>query len=293
MAKEVRLLAEGFSVLEAPRWKDGKLFASDFYTHRVLAFDVSGSYETVVEVPNQPSGLGWDRQGRMLVVSMLDRKLLGLEDGHLVEIADLSDWCGGPANDMVVDTHGRAYVGNFGDPTELVPTNIVRIDPDGTIAIAASDVSFPNGACITPDGRTFLLAETFVSRISAFDIADDGSLVNRREWAKFAEPIDTKDLREAAAAMPILPDGTCLDAEGCLWVACAKGNGAYRVREGGEIVEKVETGDLSVYATMLGGEDRRTLFLCCSPPVFSIDHTTSDRGVLLACEVDVAGAGLP
>lgn len=293
MSREVRVLADGFSVLEAPRWKDGKLFVSDFYTHRVLAFEPDGSYETIVEVPNQPSGLGWDLEDRLLIVSMLDRKVLRFADGKLTVYADLDEYCAGPTNDMVVDRLGRAYVGNFGHPDELQPTEIVRIDPDGTTSIAAKDVSFPNGACITPDGKTFLLAETFISRISAFEIADDGSLVKRRAWAKFAEPIETRSLREAASMMPILPDGICLDADGCLWVACAKGDGAYRVSEGGQIIEKVETGEQSVYATMLGGEDRTTLYLCCAPPVFTVDHTTARDGTLLACKVDVPGAGLP
>lgn len=218
--------------LRARAWHDGKLFVSDFYTRRVLAFGPDGSFETVAEVPHQPSGLGWDQQGRMLIVSMLDRTLLRREhDGRITVVADLQEWCPAPANDMVVDSRGRAYIGNFGELAGLGATNIVRVDPDGTIAIAAKDVFCPNGACITPDQRTFLLAETFASRISAFDIADDGSLINRRTWAKFAERIETEELREAAEALPLLPDGICLDAEGCLWlparramvpIACAK-----------------------------------------------------------------------
>jgi sugar lactone lactonase YvrE len=294
MSRDVRLLADGFSLLEGPRWRDGRLYASDFHTHRVLAFAPDGSYETIAEVPQQPSGLGWDTEGRLLIVSMLDRQLLRLEhDGSLGVAADLSTICPTPTNDMVVDAQGRAYIGDFGSPAGLAPTNIVRVDPDGTVAIAAKDVICPNGSCITPDGRTFLLAETFASRISAFDIEDDGSLANKRDWAVFAEPRELRDLEEAVAVLPVLPDGMCLDAEGCLWVGCAKGDGAYRVREGGEIVDKVETGGRSVFATMLGGEDRRTLYLCCAPPVLAVDQTTSTESCLMACEVEVPGAGLP
>lgn len=290
--RDVRIVAEGFSVLEAPRWREGRLYASDFYTRRVLAFEPSGSYQTVVEVEGQPSGLGWDPQGRMLISSMNDQKLLRLEDGQLSEVADLGKWTDGPANDMVVDAKGRAYVGNFGDLTQLGRTNLVRVDPDGSVSHAAEDLYFPNGSCITPDGRTFLVAETFAGRISAFDIAPDGTLSNRRVWAAFSDPVDAKDLDEAVRLLPILPDGMCLDAEGCLWVACAKGNGAYRVREGGELLEKVETGDQAVFAAMLGGDDGKTLFLCCAAPV-PADHTADHTATLRACAVDVARAGLP
>lgn len=293
MSRQVTLLAKGFSLLEGPRWRDGRLYASDFYTHRVLAFAPDGSYETVAEVPQQPSGLGWDPEGRMLIVSMLDRKLLRLEDGALTEAADLQPVGSTPANDMVVDADGRAYIGDFGDPAGLGYTNVVRVDPDGSVHIAAKDIICPNGSCITPDGRTFLLAETFAGRISAFDIEPDGSLTNRRVWAQLAEPVESDDLRTVADSLSILPDGMCLDAEGCLWVGCAKSGGAYRVREGGEIVEKVDTGDLSVYAPALGGEDRTTLYLCCAPPLFAVDQATSTDAALLACEVDVPGAGLP
>lgn len=293
MSRQVTVLAKGFSLLEGPRWRDGKLYASDFYTHRVLAFAPDGSYETVAEVPQQPSGLGWDPQGRMLIVSMLDRKLLRLEDGTLTEAADLQPVGSTPANDMVVDEQGRAYIGDFGEPAGLGGTNVVRVDPDGSVHIAAKDVICPNGSAITPDGRTFLIAETFAGRITAFDIDEDGGLSNRRVWAQLAEPAASDDLREVADSLPILPDGICLDAEGCLWIGCAKSGGAYRVRAGGEIVEKVDTGDLSVYAPALGGDDRKTLYLCSAPPLFAVDQATSTDACLLACEVDVPGAGLP
>lgn len=293
MTRDVRTIADGFSLLEGPRWRDGRLYASDFYTRRVLSFAPDGSYETVADVEGQPSGLGWDSRGRLLISSMLDQKLLRLEeDGQLVVVATLSDHVGGSANDMVVDSHGAAYVGNFGDLDDLGKTELVRVDPDGTVTKTGGEVYFPNGSCITPDGKTFLLAETFLGRISAFDILGDGLLANRRVWAQFGEPVDTTDMNTAANSLPILPDGMCLDAEGCLWVACAKSNGAYRVREGGEILEKVEVGEQTVFALALGGDDGRTLYLCCAAPIMTIDHASAHEATLRACQVEVPAAGL-
>lgn len=293
MSRNVRTIAEGFSLLEAPRWRRGRLYVSDFYTRRVLSFAPDGSHDTVTEVEGQPSGLGWDPAGRLLISSMNDQKLLRLEGSELVEVADLSKWMDGPANDMVVDASGRAYLGNFGDPTELGRTSLVRVDVDGTVSKTGGDVFFPNGSCITPDGRTFLLAETFKGRVSAYDIDTDGTLSNRRDWGRLADPIDTADVVEAANKLPICPDGMCLDAEGCLWVACAKSHGVYRIREGGEILEKIETGEQTVFATMLGGDDGKTLYLCCAAPILTVDHATTHEATLRACTVDVPGAGLP
>jgi len=293
VTRDVRIIAEGFSLLEAPRWRNGRLYVSDFYTRRVLSFAPDGSHDSVAEVEGQPSGLGWDPQGRLLISSMNDQKLVRLEGSELVEVADLSKWMDGPANDMVVDASGRAYLGNFGDLTELGRTSLVRVDADGSMSKTGGDVFFPNGSCITPDGKTFLLAETFKGRISAYDIEPDGSLSGRREWARLADPIDTTDVVEAANKLPICPDGMCLDAEGCLWVACAKSHGVYRIREGGEILEKIETGEQTVFATMLGGDDGKTLYLCCAAPILTVDHATTHEATLRACKVDTPAAGLP
>jgi sugar lactone lactonase YvrE len=224
---------------------------------------------------------------------MHDQQLLRLDAGKLAEVADLSEWCDGPTNDMVLDAKGRAYIGNFGDLSELGRTSLVRVDADGTVSKTGSDVFFPNGSCIMPDGKTFLLAETFRGRISAFDIGADGALSNRRDWARFADPLETTDMVEAANTLPILPDGMCLDADGCIWAACAKSHGVYRVREGGEILEKIETSEQTVFATMLGGEDGKTLYLCCAAPILTVDHAASHEATLRACTVDVPSAGLP
>jgi sugar lactone lactonase YvrE len=290
-------LAEGLSFLEGPRWHDGRLFASDFYNHRVVAFQTDGKYETVVEVPNQPSGLGWLPDGRMLVVSMKDHRVMRLEDGGLIEHADLSGFATGELNDMVVDATGRAYVGNFGfdlmSGQDRADAVLLRVDPDGTVTVAAEDIMFPNGSVITPDGGTLILAETMGQRLTAFDIGTDGSLSNRRVWAAFGEPATATDLAGVLGQLKVAPDGICLDAEGAVWVADALGNRVVRVQEGGEITDEISTGDLGVFACMLGGDDGRTLFLCAAPTFVEAMAAADHQARLLACRVDVPHAGLP
>ncbi|MGW3151502.1 SMP-30/gluconolactonase/LRE family protein [Streptomyces sp. NPDC001177] len=290
----VQLIADGFSFLEGPRWHEGALFVSDFYTHQVLRFGPRG-HQVLCDVEGQPSGLGFTPDGHLLIVSMLDRRLLRLQGHQLTEVACFADLAPGPANDMVVDAAGRAYVGNFGYPQggAMAPTSLVRIDPGGTTSIAATNVVFPNGAVLTPDGRSLLLAETFMARITAFDVSPEGALSNRRTWAQFAPAPDYLDEERACRELAVLPDGLALDEEGMLWVADAKGHGAARVCQDGDVVDFVDTGDLSVYAVALGGSDRRTLYLCCAPPLGTSDPTRSRRSVLLSCQVPVAGAGTP
>jgi sugar lactone lactonase YvrE len=293
-SRSLELIADGHSFLEGPRWHRDALFVSDFYTHEVLRFDGDGRH-VVCEVEAQPSGLGFTPDGRLLIVSMLDRRLLRLDGRTLTEVASFADLAPGPANDMVVDAAGRAYIGNFGSPpgVDLALASLVRVDPDGTTQVAASQLGFPNGAVVTPDGRSLLLAETFVGRISAFDVDADGGLSGRRTWAQFGAAPDYYDEERATRELTLLPDGMALDAEGLLWVADAKGHGVSRVRQGGEVVDFVDTGDLSVYAVALGGADRRTLYMCCAPPHRTFDPSTTRRSVLVTCRVPVPGAGTP
>jgi sugar lactone lactonase YvrE len=294
-ARELELVADGFSFLEGPRWHDGRLYVSDFYTHRVLAFDESGTYETLCEVPGRPSGLGFAPDGSLLIVSMMDRKLLRLANGELSTVAELGSLAPWHCNDLLVDAAGRAYVGNFGwdgeaDPT-VQPTVLLRVDPDGSVHVAADDIVFPNGAALFPDGRTMLLSETFASRVSAFDVADDGTLSNRRVWADFGDPGATLPAT-VESGIP-LPDGMALDAEGAVWLGHAAGDGALRVAAGGQILDRVETGALSAYAVALGGHDRRTLYICASPPLLENVPAVDHRAALYRCTVDVPGVGLP
>jgi sugar lactone lactonase YvrE len=283
--------------LESPRWRGNRLLASDFHTHRVLAFGLDGTGETLHELPGQPSGIGVDPHGRLLVVSMHDRRLLREERGRLVVHADLTALAPGPLNDMLVDPLGRAYVGNFGSDLEagalLAPTCIARVDPAGSAAIAAEDLLFPNGMALTPAGDTLLVAETYGCRISAFDVMRDGQLANRRTWARFGPPARL-DLPPVAQlpSLSVCPDGMALDAEGAVWIGDVAGASALRVREGGDVPERIATPGLTVYAVALGGADRRTLYLCAGPPWAEQDPARRD-GLLLRCRVEVPGAGLP
>jgi sugar lactone lactonase YvrE len=277
---EVEVVVDGLTFAEGPRWHDGRLWFSDFYTQRVLAMDEAGKLETIVTVPQRPSGLGWTPDGALLVVSMLDRSLLRIEGKALRRVADLSSLATGPCNDMVVDARGRAYVGNFGfDRHKGEPPRtacLVRVDPDGRVTVAADDLGFPNGTVITPDGRTLIVAETFAHRLTAFDVAADGALSNRRVFAQL-------DL--------CFPDGICLDAEGAVWVADARNPRVLRVLDG-RIERTVATGDRPTFACMLGGADRRTLYICtCTASGPAIADKRDGR--IERVTVDVPGAGLP
>src|SRR5262245_56551140 len=209
---KLEVLLDGLKFGEAPRWHEGKLWFSDFYAHRVATVGLDGRDETIVEVPQRPSGLGWTPKGELLVVSMLDRRVLRFDGETLHLHADLAALAAGLCNDMVVDAAGRAYVGNFGyDRHNNAPprdTRIIRVDPGGSAASVGDDLHFPNGMVITPDGRTLIVAETFAHRLSAFDVGADGALANRRTFA---------------ALDGVFPDGICLDAEGAVWVTDARG----------------------------------------------------------------------
>jgi sugar lactone lactonase YvrE len=274
-------LVDGLTFPEAPRWRDGRLWFSDFYTHRVLAVDAAGRLETIATVPQRPSGLGWTPDGALLVVSMLDRRLLRFDGTGAHVAAELGELATGPCNDMVVDAAGRAYVGNFGFDRHRGEsprtTCLMRVDPDGRVARAADDLLFPNGTVITPDGRTLIVAETFASRLTAFDVAADGTLSNRRLFARIEG---------------CLPDGICLDAERAVWVADARGNRVIRVLADGRVDRTIGTGPRAAFACMLGGSDRRTLFVCTNSGSGPAMADKTD-GRIETFPVDVPGAGWP
>ncbi len=286
-----RVLAGGLHFGEAPRWHDGVLWFSDFFDYAVKTVDLEGHIAVKLSMADRPSGLGWMPDGSMLIVSMTARALLRLDQGRLALHADLSGIATFHCNDMVVDTAGRAYVGNFGfdlDTNEINGTlgevlathagaTIARVDPDGSVHAAADGLMFPNGTVITPDGRTMIVAESFANRLTAYDVADDGSLSNRRLWA---------DLGTRT------PDGICLDADGAIWVANPIINECFRVGEGGDILDVIET-DNRCFACMLGGPDRRTLFMLTSRYSLAVEAAVHRTGNVLVADVDVPGAGLP
>lgn len=286
-------LIAGLSFGECPRWHEGRLWYVDFYRSTVLSAGPQGDERVELEVTGEPAGLGWLPDGRLLVVARKPRTVLRREeDGRLVEHGDLRPIATFHGNDMVVDSVGRAYVGNFGfdldrqlaeDPAALFAppgppsASLVRIDPDGSAHEAAADLAFPNGAVITPDGLTLIVAETLAGRLTAFDISADGALTGRRVWA----PLPRR-----------APDGICLDAEGRVWVADASTSECLLVAEGGGIEAHVTTSQNS-FACMLGGNDRRTLYVMTAPssvePVVSVLRS----GRVEQARVDVPGAGLP
>lgn len=296
--RELEVLVEGGAFFEGPRWHDGRWWVSDFYRQTVFTVDPDGTETAVVTVEAQPSGLGWLPDGSLVISSMKDHRVLRLADGELTTLADLDGMVGGHLNDLVVDAHGHVFVGNFG--FDLMGGGapalaaLIRVDPDGTATVAAEDLRFPNGAVITPDGGTLIVGETTGNRYTAFDLAADGTLSNRRAWAEFAPPPTAATFAESLAELAVAPDGCALDADGHIWAADALGNRAVRVAPGGEIVDEIAAPEgLGIYALMLGGPDGRTMLLCAAPDFFEHNRTAAREAVLLTTTVDVAHAGLP
>lgn len=277
------LLLDQLAFPESPRWHEGALWFSDFHTRQVHRLGSKGASEVVAQLADQPSGLGWLPDGRLLVVAMTSRRLLRQDGAEWTEVADLSALAPFHCNDMVVDALGRAYVGNFGFDLAAratpQPTGLILVEPDGRARVLADDLWFPNGAVITPDGRTLIVAETFAARLTAFDIAADGSLSDRRVWASLPGKVS--------------PDGICLDAEGAVWLASPVTREVLRVFEGGAVTRRIPTPGQAL-ACMLGGEDRSTLYILSGKVVLSPQESLQQRtGTIHAVQVEVAGVGRP
>ena len=278
---KIHTLLSNLTFPEGPRWHDGMLWFSDFYSHEVITVDEKGTRNTIVSVPEQPSGLGWNTQGDLLIVSMRDQKLLRHSNHRLIEHADLSPYSNYWCNDMVVDKSGGAYIGNFGFNRHAgekpKPTTLVRVAPNREVSIAAEDLWFPNGAVITPDNSTLIIAETRANRLTAFDILHNGELKNRRVFAETSN---------------MYPDGICLDEEGAIWVADPKNKEVIRIKEGGEITDKLELETRGAYACMLGGNDGKTLFICTNTGS-GPDIANQRAGRIETTRVKIAKAGRP
>mgnify|MGYP001828439997 FL=1 len=288
---KAKVLAEGLYFGEGPRWHEGRLWFSDFYDRAVRSADPSGNLRTELELDDQPSGLGWLPDGRLLVVAMKSMKVLRQDPDGLHEHADLTGLSRHLCNDMVVDRHGRAWVGNFGFDLDAAmrevgaegllqdhpTTNLVRVDPDGAVHLASKDMHFPNGSVITPNGKTLIVAESLGLCLTAFDIDEVGNLSNRRIWA----PTGMR-----------APDGICLDENGNVWVANALANECLLFGPGGEVLQVVETSQ-PCFACMLGGDDGRTLFMLTA---VSSDHGLAGAertGKIETTAVSTGHAGYP
>jgi len=292
VGRATTVLAEGIYFGEGPRWRDGRLWFSDFYAKAVKSVSLAGDLRIELDLDDRPSGLGWMPDGSMLIVSMTQRKLLRRSPAGAVSVhADLGEIATFHCNDMVVDGEGRAYVGNFGFDLDAeltargVPSvladhataRLACVAPDGTVSIAAEDLHFPNGTVITPDGRTLILGETLGGVLTAFDVGPGGKLSNRRVWAPTA---------------PRVPDGIALDAAGRIWIANPIAPECALIAEGGEVVEVIDTGQ-PCYACMLGGDDGRTLFMLTAASSIAHDAAAAPTGKLLIATVDSPHAGLP
>jgi sugar lactone lactonase YvrE len=283
---------EGIYFGEGPRWHDGRLWFSDFYAKAVKSVSLAGDGRTEFEIDDRPSGLGWMPDGSMLIVSMTKRQVLRRSPAGEISVhADLSGVATFHCNDMVVDAHGRAYVGNFGFDldaemeargiesviTEHPTAKLSLVSANGEVSVAADDMHFPNGSVISPDGRTLIVGESLSGALIAFDIAADGSLSNRRVWAN---------------TLPRVPDGIALDADGAIWIANPIAPECVRIAEGGEVLEVVETGQ-PCYACMLGGDDGKTLFMLTAKTSIAHEAAEAPSGKLVVATVDVPRAGLP
>ncbi len=279
---QLKLVVDGVDFGEGPRWHDDKLWYSDFYQKAIYTVTERGHRKAVhSNLPDQTSGLGWLPDGRLLAVSMIDKKVLR-DDGHgFVVHADLSGLAAGLCNDMVVDDRGNAYVGNFGfdffGGEELRPADLILVREDGSVAVVADGLRFPNGSVVTPDGTTLIVGESFGGGYEAFTIERDGRLSNRRRWA------DTPDMA---------PDGCTMDAERGIWFADALGSRLVRVLEGGEITHQIPTPQ-PVYACALGGEFGQTLFALCAPSSDPDEVRGKAGGAIYSMWVDVPHAGWP
>jgi sugar lactone lactonase YvrE len=294
-----RSLVDGGAFFEGPRWRDGRWWVSDMYRHAVFTVSPEGAETVVVEVAGQPSGLGWMPDGTLLVASMRDHCLLRLgHDGSLTIHADLSEVCTGLLNDLVVDSSGRAWVGDFGfdlysfdDPKT---TSLKRVDPDGTVTVAAEDLVFPNGTVITDDRGSLVVGETLANRYTSFTIGPDGALGQREVWAQLGPVVELGGAMTTLEQLRVAPDGCTLDAENRIWAADAIGGRCIRVAQGGQILDEVRPpGGLGVFACALGGDTGRTLLLCCAPDYFENNRREAREAVLITTEVDVPHAGLP
>jgi sugar lactone lactonase YvrE len=274
----------GIAFGEQPRWHEDRLWFSDWGPPEVIAVDLEGNSEVILRAPSFPCCVDWLPDGRLLVVSGREGLLLRREpDGSLVTHADLSTLSDPAAgNELVVDGRGNAYVNGGGFDLmageEFAPGIVALVSPDGSARQVADGIAFPNGMLVTADNSTLIVAESYARRLTAFEIAADGGLSNRRVWADLGDGV---------------PDGICMDAEDAVWYADVPNKGCVRVLEGGKVLRTIEL-DRGCFACALGGADRRTLFMMATEWNGPENMLTGSRtGQVLTAEAPAPGAGWP
>jgi sugar lactone lactonase YvrE len=284
--------ASGLKFGEGLRWRDGRFWFSDFHKRQVSSIAPDGNLRAEFTIDDWPSGLGWLPDGRLLVVAMTSQRLLRREpDGSIALHADLKPFAKFHANDMIVDAHGHAFIGCFGFDLDAYigahgvaslfsepgppKAPILRVSANGAVAIASDNHSFPNGMAIL--NGTLLVAETFAPGITAFDLAADGTLSNRRPWAVLSKTPPS-----------IVPDGICVDSEGAMWVANAVAPEVVRISAGGRILDRVETSQ-PAFTCVLGGADGRDLIIATAPGTDAVAAAKESKGLLEKARVAVPG----
>ena len=311
-----QVVVDGLAFPECPRWHTDRLWFSDQHGGQIFRLGPSGGAEVMAEIPGGPSGLGWTPDGTLLAVSMHEKKLfeVGLADSDsgsgsgsapigddvaLTVVSDLGPYHPGLSNDMVVDAKGRCYIGNIGydiyggedrRTTVLVLVDLTSgqdradVGPSGRDRplveprVVADDLMVPNGTVITPAGDRMIIAESLAQRLTSFRIAADGSLSDRQVFADLGEET---------------PDGICLDADGGIWFASVNEHQVVRVEEGGTVTDRIATSGRRAIACMLGGDDRRDLYVCATRTLDPNKSREILGGSIEVCRVDVPGAGLP
>jgi len=283
---QVQQLLDGFSFGESLRWHQDRLWLADWGAQEVVAVDGGGQAEVMARVgfPAFPMSIDWLPDGRLLVVAARDGRLLRQEpDGSLVIHADLSSLAdrGHPWNEIVVDGRGNVYLNNQGfdfPGGEFAPGTIAVLTPDGSARLVADGIAFPNGMAVTPDNSTLIVAESYGQKLTAFDIAADGSLSQPRVWAYLGDGV---------------PDGICLDAQGAIWYADVPNKQCVRVRAGGTVLQTIQL-DRGCFSCALGGTDRTTLFMVATQWRGTERMTDKSRTCqLLTARAPAAGVGWP
>ena len=275
-----RILLTDLQLGESPRWHDGRLWFADWGAQQIVAVDPEGRSEVVTTVQSLPFSIDWLPDGRLLIVWASRRQLLRREpDGSLAVHSELAGVSEKPWNEIVVDRRGNAYLNNIGfdfPDEEVGPGIIAMVTPGGVVRQVADDVAFPNGMAVTPDNSTLIVGESTGARLTAFDIASDGGLDQRRVWADLGDGV---------------PDGICLDAAGAVWYADVPNQRCVRVREGGEVLQTVDV-DRGCFACMLGGEDRRTLYIMAAEWPAALAGTQR-TGIVVTAPAPAPGVGRP